>query len=97
MWNCRGANEPNFRRSIRYILKRFETDVLAIFETHAEAEKAANICHGLGFENSFRVDAIGQSGGLWLLWRTGIEDVEIVKSSNQFIYARVVNELEVLN
>lgn len=86
LWNCRGANKPKFRRSIRYILKKFATDVLAVFETHAGGDKAAKICRGLGFENSFRVDAIGQSGGLWLLWREGIGDVEIVESSDQFIY-----------
>lgn len=43
------------------------------------------------------MDAVGQSGGLWLLWKSGIGDVTIVDSSNQFIHARVVDGLDVLH
>lgn len=86
-----GANKPNFRRSNRYILKKFNTEILAVFETHAGGDKAGRICQGLDFENSFWVDAEGQSGGLWVLWRTCIGDVVIVEFAYQFIHARVVN------
>ena len=97
LWNCRGANKPQFRRSIRYLVKKFKTDILAVFETHAGGEAAGRICRGLGFENSFRVDACGQSGGLWLLWREEIGELEVVKSSDQFIHARIGNGAEVIN
>ena len=63
--------------------------MLALFETHAGGEKAGRICQKLGFENSFRIDAVGQSGGIWLLWRSKVGLVEIMESSNQFIHARV--------
>lgn len=89
LWNCRGANKPNFRRSIRYLLKKFATDVLALFETHASGGRAGQICQGIGFEHSFRVEAVGQSGGIWLLWRTSVGDVTIVDSSDQFICAQI--------
>ncbi|KAG7594034.1 Reverse transcriptase domain [Arabidopsis thaliana x Arabidopsis arenosa] len=52
---------------------------------------------GLGFENSFRVDAVGQSGGLWLLWRSSIGEVEIVDSLDQFIYATVKDGVEIMH
>ncbi|KAG7542942.1 Ribonuclease H-like superfamily [Arabidopsis thaliana x Arabidopsis arenosa] len=55
------------------------------------------ICQGLGFDNSFRVDAVGQSGGLWLLWRTEIGDVTIIDSTDQYIHARVVTGEEVMH
>lgn len=83
-----GANKPNFRRSIRYMLKKHNTDILALFETHVGGAKAGKICQGLGFDNSFRVDEVGQSGGLLLLWRSTIGTVTVIESSNQFIYAR---------
>ena len=92
LWNCRGANKPNFRRSIRYILKKFKTDILAVFETHAGGERAKRICQGLGFDQSFRVDAVGQSGGLWFLWKSEVEEVEIVDHADQFIHAKVTKE-----
>nr|ABW81176.1 non-LTR reverse transcriptase [Arabidopsis cebennensis] len=97
LWNCRGANKPNFRCSIRYILKKFNTDILALFETHAGGDREQRSCQGLGFENSFRVDVVGQSGGLWLLWKAEVGEVTIVNSSSQFIHARIVNGVEALH
>ncbi|XP_022545617.1 uncharacterized protein LOC106417265 [Brassica napus] len=99
---CRGRlgeelKGMEFRRSIRYLVKKFSTNILAVFETHAGGAAAGRICQGLGFENSFRVDACGKSGGLWLLWRSEIGELEVVKSSDQFIYARVGNETEAIN
>lgn len=38
-----------------------------------------------------------QSGGLWLMWRSGLGEVEIVESAKQFIHVKVVNEGDVLN
>lgn len=87
-WNCRGANKSNFRRSIRYILKKFNTDFLALFETHASGNRAIRICQSLGFDNSFRVDAIGQSGGIWLLWRSHAGVLTVLESSDQFVHAK---------
>lgn len=96
-WNCRGANKPNFRRSIRYILKKFHTDVLALFETHVGGDRASRICQGLGFDKSFRVDDVGQSGGIWFLWRSEIREVEVVESSDQFVYVKVIDGQNILN
>ncbi|KAL8139423.1 LOW QUALITY PROTEIN: hypothetical protein V2J09_005444 [Rumex salicifolius] len=95
LWNCRGANKPNFRRSIRYIMKKFDTDVLALFETHAAGNRADCICRRLGFDNSFRVDAQGHSGGVWLL--SGIGQVIIVGSGTQYIHARIDTGGDVVN
>lgn len=78
-------------------MKKYSTDVLAVFETHAGGERAGQICHGLGFENSFRVDASGQSGGLWILWKSGIGEVDVISSTDQFIHVTVVNGEEILN
>ncbi|KAG7544019.1 Ribonuclease H domain [Arabidopsis thaliana x Arabidopsis arenosa] len=70
---------------------------LTLFETHAGGDRARSICQGLGFEHSYRVDAVGQSGGLWLLWKTGIGDVVIVESAEQFIHAKVGEGTDVLH
>ncbi|KAG7579199.1 hypothetical protein ISN45_Aa03g033600 [Arabidopsis thaliana x Arabidopsis arenosa] len=81
--------------SIRYMLKKYTTDLLAIFETHAGGENASRICRGLGFENSYKVDAAGQSGGLWLLWRSEVGIVVIIEATDQFIHAQIDNGGEV--
>ncbi|KAG7564109.1 Ribonuclease H domain [Arabidopsis suecica] len=74
-----------------------QLDILAIFETHAAGDRAMRICRGLGFENSCRVDAVGQSGVLWLLWRSEVGDVEVVELDEQFIYAKVRKEGDVFH
>ncbi|KAG7578919.1 Reverse transcriptase domain [Arabidopsis thaliana x Arabidopsis arenosa] len=63
----------------------------------APGDRAGRICQGLGFDKNFRVDAIGQSGGLWLLWKSEIGEVTILQSTDQFIHATVVNGTEALN
>lgn len=95
LWNCREENKPNFRRSLRYILKKYDSDMLALFETHASGDRAQRICQGLGFDNSVRVDAVGQSGGIWLLWKSNVGLVDIVKKSEQYIHARVTKDADV--
>lgn len=97
LWNCRGANKPNFRRAVRYMLKKFKSDVLALIETHTGGDHAQRIYRGLGFENSFRVNASGQSGGIWLLWRSDVGSVEIVSSSTQFVHAKILKDSEVVH
>lgn len=96
-WNFPGANKPNFRRSIRYMLKKFNTDVLALFETHAGGDRAMKICQNLGFDKSYRVDAIGQSGGIWLLWRDQVGAITVLEASDQFVHAKVVIGGEVMH
>ncbi|XP_013607689.1 PREDICTED: uncharacterized protein LOC106314355 [Brassica oleracea var. oleracea] len=76
---------------------KFDTDFLALFETHAGGDKAMKICQSLGFDNSFRVDAVGQSGGIWLLWRNHAGALTILESSEQFIHARVEIGSEVIH
>jgi len=79
------------------MLKNYKTDFLAMFETHSGGNRAERICRGLGFDNSYRVDAVGQSGGIWLLWRSGFGDLTIIESSDQFVVVRLQSDSEVLN
>ena len=42
-----------------------------------------------GFVKSHRVEAIGYSRGIWLLWRD-LLDVEVVFNHKQFIHFRII-------
>ncbi|KAL8154035.1 hypothetical protein V2J09_011795 [Rumex salicifolius] len=78
---------------MRYLLKKFDFDMLALFETHATGTKAAMICQRVGLENSFRVDAQGRvwdmvimEEGYWLGFH-----------SELYVHAKVEIEGEVIH
>lgn len=49
---------------------------------------ADKVCRSFGFDNWIRVEAIGFSGGIWVLWRDNLQ-VDIVTINPQFVLARV--------
>ena len=50
--------------------------------------KADEFIKKSGFDNSHRVEAVGFSGGIWIIWRNFIE-VEVLLNHRQFIHFRI--------
>lgn len=44
---------------------------MAFFETRISGSRAEIVITKLGFDYSFRVEAVGFVGDIWLLWREG--------------------------
>ncbi|GMJ08906.1 hypothetical protein HRI_004559800 [Hibiscus trionum] len=61
--------------------------MVALFEPRVSGRLANHIISRFGFANSYRMEAHGFSGGLWLLWNDEVE-VEILQIFNQFISSR---------
>ncbi|KAL4312838.1 hypothetical protein GQ457_01G036830 [Hibiscus cannabinus] len=55
-------------------------------EPRISGSEADKFIHRSGFEFSYRVEARGFSGGIWLLWRDTIS-VQVLAVSNQYIHA----------
>ncbi|XP_039015929.1 uncharacterized protein LOC120146444 [Hibiscus syriacus] len=55
-------------------------------ETHISGRRLDRIINSMGYNNSFRVEAQGHSGGIWVLWDNSVE-VKILNVSNQYIHA----------
>ncbi|KAL8142910.1 LOW QUALITY PROTEIN: hypothetical protein V2J09_015942 [Rumex salicifolius] len=89
VWNAQGAWSRGFRRACRYMLKHFKTYVLALLEPQVSGYKAQTVCDGLGFSNNFRVEVVGTSGGVWLLWNDCDTSVQIIDDFASFIHAKV--------
>ncbi|KAL8141093.1 hypothetical protein V2J09_007114 [Rumex salicifolius] len=51
--------------------------------------KAQSVCDSLGFSNNFCAEAIGASGGMWLLWNACNIDLQIIDDTAHFIHAKV--------
>ena len=50
--------------------------------------KADNFIRYSGYDHSHRVEAAGFSGGIWLLWKAGL-DVTILINHKQYIHLQV--------
>ncbi|KAL8170553.1 LOW QUALITY PROTEIN: hypothetical protein V2J09_022357 [Rumex salicifolius] len=71
---------------MRYMTRKFEPDFLSLFETHIGP-----------LSNFVRVEARGQSDGIWLLWQARSCDLHIVSQDDQFIHATVNDGVEVFH
>ncbi|KAF7821806.1 reverse transcriptase [Senna tora] len=84
-WNVRGAANPEFRRVFRDMMPTYQPDMVLLTETRISGEHAENIIASLGFDNTFKVDAMGFAGGIWILWNPRAINVDILSFSFQEI------------
>ncbi|KAK5840874.1 hypothetical protein PVK06_009779 [Gossypium arboreum] len=59
-----------------------------MFEVRISGARAEVVIAKLGFDYSFRVEATGFAGGIWLLWNEG-SSVEFFEAHLQFIHVRI--------
>ena len=90
-WNCRGAGSNGFCAVVNDLKRLYNCSVLAVVEPRISGMKADKIIEKLKFECSFRVEAQGMSGGLWLLWNQSRINIKIIDSSRHFIHG-IVND-----
>lgn len=67
-WNVQGEASSNFRRAFRIIVNNYKPSLVVFMEPHISGSKADEFIKKSGFDNSHRVEAVGFSGGIWLLW-----------------------------
>ena len=84
-WNVQGAASGKFRRSFRTIVKKYNYSLVVLMEPRISGIKADEFIMKNGFDKSHRVEAVGFSGGIWLLWRNFIEVEVYLIIGNLFI------------
>jgi hypothetical protein len=89
LWNCRGALNPNFRRSIADLVSCHSPSLLIVTETRVGGDRAKKITDTLPFDGAIHADTIGYAGGLWLLWDSAVVDVSVLAATEQEIHAVV--------
>ena len=57
-------------------------------EPRISGNKADSFIRRSGFDKSYRVEAEGFSGGIWILWRDRFQ-VEVVASHSQFVHIKL--------
>lgn len=80
VWNCQGAASKEFRRAARFLVQTYKPCMLALLKTKMPGVATDKVCKSLNFTNWVRVEAVGYSGGIWILWN---EDISVtVKVTN---------------
>ncbi|KAL4284826.1 hypothetical protein GQ457_16G025340 [Hibiscus cannabinus] len=81
----KGALDPGFNRSFKLLVKNQKPDMVVVMEPRISGRAADTFIRKSGFKYSYRVEAHGFSGGIWLLWQCSV-NVQILAVSNQYIH-----------
>ncbi|XP_028109540.1 uncharacterized protein LOC114308198 [Camellia sinensis] len=89
IWNCRGAGNKIFRRTLKELVQNYKPLILALMETKAELSAMGQFFNKLGFTASSHVDPVGRSGGIWILWDPFRATIKALEVNAQFIHAKI--------
>ena len=89
LWNCRGVGNPKFRINFAELMCLHQPTIVVLMETRISGQRAVDVSIALGFDCVIRSDAEGFSGGIWLLWDSGLVTLDILQVNNQAIHATV--------
>ncbi|OMO68562.1 reverse transcriptase [Corchorus capsularis] len=78
-----GAANPDFRRNMLELIHSHHVDLLIIVEPRVSGVKADRIISRLRFDGFTKVDAVGFSGGIWVLWKSSIGLMNVVEQSDE--------------
>lgn len=71
----------DFRRDFRDMKNSHNPDLVILTKTRLSGDRASSIISNLGFEGFFKVDAMGFSRGIWVLWNPHKTFVDFISSS----------------
>ncbi|XP_022723781.1 uncharacterized protein LOC111280610 [Durio zibethinus] len=89
LWNCRGERHPNFVRTVRELAGTHGPNIMVITETRARGEDVRHIIDRLPFDSWKDTATIGYKGGIWLLWKSDLLDVDDICATEQEIHATI--------
>ncbi|XP_061357778.1 uncharacterized protein LOC133302072 [Gastrolobium bilobum] len=83
------AGKKGFSSLIKDLVYQNKIQVLALLETRISGKRADSIVRKLGFDDSFRREAEGFSGGIWLLWNKNTTTISILEENHQFVHSKL--------
>ncbi|XP_061350985.1 uncharacterized protein LOC133296046, partial [Gastrolobium bilobum] len=84
-----GAEKRGFPPLIRDLSHRYSIKVMALLETRLSGVMADRAIQRLGFSGHFHRDAVGFSGGIWVLWNTDEVSVDVLFSHHQLVHTKI--------
>ncbi|KAI9086148.1 hypothetical protein K1719_031869 [Acacia pycnantha] len=89
VWNCRGVASKGIAAVIRDMKRRYRLDMMIILEPRISGRLASKVIKNWGFKHSVRLEAVGFSGGIWLLWELDEIQVDVRVMDEQFIHCKL--------
>jgi hypothetical protein len=91
-WNCRGLGRPSVIPDLKYLVRRFNPDILFLSETLVHRNKIEAFRYVLGYDACLSVDRTGRSGGLAIFWRSTL-NCNLINYSNNHITLEIINNV----
>lgn len=89
IWNCRGAGNKAFKRTLKELEKNHKPSIIVLMETKVDLSSMGLFFNKLGFTASSHVDPVGKSGGIWVLWDPFRVTVKALDVNAQVIHAKI--------
>ncbi|KAI7989214.1 hypothetical protein LOK49_LG13G00063 [Camellia lanceoleosa] len=89
IWNCRGAGNKAFKRTMKELEKNHKPSIIVLMETKVVLSSMGLFFNKLGFTASSHVDPVGRSGGIWVLWDPFRVTVKALEVNAQVIHAKI--------
>lgn len=86
--NCQGAASKSFMRAAKLLIKNHRPLCFCLLEPKMSSHGAHEVCFRLGFDHWIRVEAVGMSGGIWVLWKEELS-VTVTRTNPQFILLKI--------
>ncbi|XVF13155.1 hypothetical protein REPUB_Repub08aG0183800 [Reevesia pubescens] len=84
-WNCRGAGSTSFLSHVKELIRLHNVEILVVAEPRISGLAADKVIRKLRFNGHTKIDAIGFSGGIWILWKSTIGQVQVFDKFEQGI------------
>lgn len=77
-WNCREASSDDTTTTIKDMVRKHNPFMVFVLETRLPAACINTLKQNLKFDLAYGIDALGYSGGIWLLWESQRIQVDIL-------------------
>ncbi|KAI9115930.1 hypothetical protein K1719_012860 [Acacia pycnantha] len=87
-----GAASKGVASVLRDMRSRYKASLVIILEPRISGVQASKTIKKWGFKHSVRKEAVGFSGGIWLLWEMDNIKVEVLRIEEQFVHCNLKME-----
>ncbi|KAL4367995.1 hypothetical protein GQ457_05G013640 [Hibiscus cannabinus] len=91
-----GALDPDFNRSFKLLVRKRKPEIVIVMEPRISGSAADRFIRRIGFDRSYRVEAHGFDGGIWVLWKEFIT-IDVLAVSNQYVHRFCSSSGEAIN